>query len=131
MPSSVVVRDLETGASRTVASGSGVFISPVFTPDGANVVYSHGVDDGTDIYMSPASGGEMRRLSVGRGSDNVSPSFSPDGRRIAFTSARAGHPEIYTMDADGTNAEPLTPLSFGENPHRADPDWSPEGQKVA
>jgi TolB protein len=131
IPSAVVVRDMETGRSRTVASGSGVFISPAFTSDGANVLFGHGVDDGVDIYTAPVAGGSMRRLSVGRGSDNVSPTPSPDGRRIAFTSARAGHPEIYTMDADGTNVEPLTPLAFGENPHRADPDWSPAGQTVA
>ena len=131
VPSSIVVRDLQSGSTRTVASGSGVFISPVFSSDGASVIYSHGVDDGTDIYISPATGGDKHRLSIGRGSDNVSPTLSPDGRRIAFTSARAGHPEVYTMDADGTNVEPLTPLAFGENPHRADPDWSPEGQTVA
>ena len=72
----------------------------------------------------------VARLSVGRGSDNVSPSFSPDGRRIAFMSGRAGHPEIYTMDADGTNVDSLTPLEFGENAYRASPDWSPDGRLV-
>ncbi len=131
IPSSIVVRDLQAGRSRVIATGSGVFATPVFSPDGASVIYAHGVDDGMDIYMAPADGGAARRLSVGRGSDNLSPTLSPDGRRIAFTSARAGHPEIYTMDADGTNTSPLTPLAFGENPHRADPDWSPLGQTVA
>src|SRR3989441_6796797 len=33
---------------------------------------------------------------------------SPDGSRIAFTSTRDGQPEIYVMDADGTNASRLT-----------------------
>ncbi|HEY5441792.1 MAG TPA: hypothetical protein VIJ90_10980 [Gemmatimonadaceae bacterium] len=131
IPSQVVVKDLSSGRERTVAGGSGVFISPVFTPDGSSVVYGHGVDDGVDIYIAPVTGGGGRRLSVGRGSDNVSPSFSPDGRRIAFMSGRAGHPEIYTMDADGTNVDLLTPLEFGENAHRAAPDWSPDGGSVA
>ena len=44
-----------------------------------------------------------RRITVGRGSMNVQPSFSPDGNRIAFMSDRTGHPEVYIMDADGTN----------------------------
>jgi TolB protein len=95
------------------------------------VVYAHGVDDGVDLYTVPVSGGGGRRLSVGRGSDNVSPSFSPDGRRIAFMSGRAGHPEIYTMDADGTNVDLLTPLDVGESAYRASPDWSPDGRLVA
>jgi TolB protein len=131
IPSQIIVKDLQTGQERSVASGGGVFISPVFTPDGSSVVYGHGVDDGVDIFIAPVAGGGGHRLSVGRGSDNTSPSFSPDGRRIAFMSGRAGHPEIYTMDADGTNVELLTPLEFGENAHRAAPDWSPNGSTVA
>ena len=131
LPAGISLFDLSTGRSRVLAAGSGVYISPVFTPDGNNVVYAHGVDAGVDLYISPIAGGGGRRLSVGRGSDNVSPSFSPDGRRIAFMSGRAGHPEIYTMDADGTDVDLLTPLEFGENAYRASPDWSPDGRLVA
>ncbi|MDB4881811.1 MAG: WD40-like beta Propeller containing protein [Gemmatimonadetes bacterium] len=131
LPAAISLFDLTTNRSRTIASGSGVYISPVFTPDGTNVVYAHGTDEGVDLYIAPLSGGGGRRLSVGRGSDNVSPSFSPDGRRIVFMSGRAGHPEIYTMDADGTNVDLLTPLEFGENAYRASPDWSPDGRLVA
>jgi len=130
VPSQIVVQDIG-GRARTIAGGSGVYISPVFTPDGGSVVYAHGVDDGVDLYVAPTTGGGGRRLSVGRGTDNVSPSFSPDGRRIVFTSGRAGHPEIYTMDADGTNVDLLTPLDVGESAYRASPDWSPDGRLVA
>ena len=130
VPSQVVVQSIG-GRPRVIAAGSGVYISPVFTPDGSSVVFAHGVDEGTDIYSVPVSGGTARRISVGRGSDNVAPSFSPDGRRIAFMSGRAGHPEIYTMDADGTNADLLTPLDIGESAYRASPDWSPDGRQVA
>ena len=130
-PAGISVLDLASGRARTLVSGAGVYISPIFTPDGSSVVYAHGVDHGVDLYTASLSGGGGRRLSVGRGSDNVSPSFSPDGRRIAFMSGRAGHPEIYTMDSDGTNVDLLTPLAFGENPYRASPDWSPDGRLVA
>ncbi len=130
-PAQVVVKELAGEPTRTIASGPGVFISPVFAPDGANVIYGHGVDEGVDIFIAPTSGSGGHRLSVGRGSDNVSPTFSPDGRRIAFMSGRAGHPEIYTMDADGTNVELLTPPEFDERSHRASPDWSPDGRYVA
>jgi TolB protein len=129
-PSQIVVQEIG-GRARTIAGGSGVYISPVFTPDGASVLFAHGVDEGVDLYVAPAGGGSARRVSVGRGSDNVSPTFSPDGRRIAFMSGRAGHPEIYTMDADGTNVDLLTPLDVGESAYRASPDWSPDGRLVA
>jgi TolB protein len=131
LPAGISVFDLAGGHSRVLVSGSGVYISPIFTPDGTSVVYAHGTDEGVDLYSAALAGGGGRRLSVGRGSDNVSPSFSPDGRRIVFMSGRAGHPEIYTMDADGTNVDLLTPLEFGENAYRASPDWSPDGRLVA
>jgi TolB protein len=131
VPSQIVVQPLGSGATRVVARGAGVYISPTFSPDGGSVVYAHGVDDGVDLYSVPTAGGPPRRLSVGRGSDNVSPTFSPDGRRVAFVSGRAGHPEIYTMDADGTNADLLTPLDLAAGAYRASPDWSPDGRQVA
>ncbi|MEP6622253.1 MAG: hypothetical protein ABJE47_23220 [bacterium] len=129
-PAQIVVHDLGSGTNRSVANGSGSFTTPTFTPDGASVLYAHGVDDGYDLYSVPVEGGTSRRLSVGRGSDNISPSMSPDGRRVAFMSARAGHPEIYTMDADGTNPDPLTPTDFGPAAYRAKPNWSPDNRNV-
>jgi len=54
------------------------------------------------------------------------PAFSPDGSRIAFTSTRDGQPEVYVMDADGTNVARLT-NSPGLD---GDPSFSPDGQAV-
>lgn len=130
-PWAVVIRDLQSGRARTVVSGAGTYISPVITADGTNVVYAFGSDNGTDIFTVPVGGGQPRRLSVGHGSENVSPTLSPDGHRIAFTSGRVGHPEIYTMDADGTNVELLTPLDGGTGAYRVGADWSSNGQSVA
>ncbi len=36
------------------------------------------------------------------------PAISPDGSRVAFVSTRDGNPEIYVMDADGTNLTRVT-----------------------
>ena len=129
----IVVRDLATGAARWLnATPGGLNITPAFSPDGATLVYAHGEEDGTDLFVAPAlEAGMGRRITVGRGTDNVSPSFSPDGRRIAFTSGRSGHPEVYIMDVDGTNAELLTPYNFGDQSYRSNPDWSPDGRTIA
>ena len=54
------------------------------------------------------------------------PAFSADGSRIAFTSTRDGQPEVYVMDADGTNAARLT-NSPGLD---GDPSFSPDGLSV-
>ena len=127
----IVVRDIAGGAPRTLhATPGGLNITPDFAADGT-IVYAHGEENGTDLVSTSIDGGPTRRVTVGRGTDNVSPSFSPDGRRVAFTSGRPGHPEVYITDADGTNAELLTPYSFGDQSYRSNPDWSPDGRVIA
>jgi TolB protein len=132
--SRIIVLDLATGHSRVLhnATPSHANLTPVFSPDGSSIVYAHADDEGSDLYLVAADDASpARRISVGRGTDNVQPSFSPDGRRLAFTSGRVGHPEVYIMDADGTNAELLTSFDFGDKNYRSDPDWSPDGRLVA
>jgi len=55
------------------------------------------------------------------------PAFSPDGSRIAFVSTRDGQPEIYVMDADGSNVARLTNSPAPDG----DPSFTADGQAVA
>jgi TolB protein len=128
----VYVADLASATSRQLAVGAGLNSTPVFAPDGAVIVYTHGEEDGTDLFATTAfDRGPTRRITVGRGTDNTTPAFSPDGRKLAFTSGRLGRPEIYISDADGTNPELLTSYNFGDQNYRANPDWSPDGRLIA
>ncbi len=72
-----------------------------------------------------------RRLTVGRGVENSLPAPSPNGRRIVYVGNALGRPELYIMDADGTNAEVLTNYEDSEKNYRSDPDWSPDGRMIA
>ena len=55
------------------------------------------------------------------------PAWPSDGSRIAFTSHRDGDPEIYVMNADGSNVTQLTNNSNWIWYSK----WSPDGGKVA
>ena len=129
----IAVLDLTGGAPRPVnATPTGLNTTPVFSPDGNSIAYTHGDESGTDLYLVPAAGGSpARRITVGHGTDNTQPTFSPDGHRVAFTSGRSGHPEVYITDVDGTEPELLTPFQFGDDIYRASPNWSPDGRLIA
>jgi TolB protein len=129
----IAVLDLTAGSARALsATPTGLNSTPTFSPDGNSIVYTHGDENGTDLYLVPAFGAEpARRITVGHGSDNTQPTFSPDGRRLAFTSGRSGHPEVYIVNIDGTEPDLLTPFQFGDDIYRASPNWSPDGRLVA
>jgi TolB protein len=133
--SEVVLYDPRSGRTRAASpTRGGVNQTPAFSPDGRWLVYAHGYEtgEGSDLFVVGVDGqAPARRITVARGTINVSPTFSPDGRRLAFTSSRSGHPEVYVADADGTNAELLTPYVFGEQSYQSNPDWSPDGRLIA
>jgi TolB protein len=128
----IAVLDLTTGSAHALAATStGLNSTPAFSPDGNSIVYTHGDENGTDLYLVPAWSNEpARRITVGHGTDNTQPAFSPDGQRLAFTSGRSGHPEVYIVNIDGTEPDLLTPFQFGDDIYRASPNWSPDGRLV-
>jgi TolB protein len=130
--SRVVAFDLRSGQSHTFGARRNTNVSaPTFSPDGSTILYTVAGEHGSDLYSAPAAGGLPQRITVGNGTDNSTPTYSPDGRRIAFTSGRAGPPEIYIIDADGTNADMFTTYQFSTRNYRSDPDWSPDGLALA
>jgi TolB protein len=132
--SHVVLIDLTTGRSRTLVppGRNTLYLTPIFSPDGNSVIYSREGENGSDLFSVSVNGGEPpHQLTAGRGTVNTNPTMSPDGRRIAFVSGRLGRPELYIMDADGTNVNVLTDYDFSEKNYRSDPDWSPDGRLVA
>ena len=129
----LVVQDLETGR-RDVVPGTeyGLNITPEFSRDGSRLAYAHGNEAGTDLYVyDVARSCCATRLTVGRFADNLSPTWGPDGRRVAFISTRAGTPQLYWMDADGSNPEVLGRFDFGATGPTNAPSWSPDGQAIA
>jgi len=121
--------DKRTAVSTT---GTALDFTPAFSPDQQTMVFSRATEEGTDLYsINIKSNCCLRRLTVGRFSDNLSPTFSPDGQRIAFVSTRPGLPQIYVMAADGTDQQLFAPFDYGVTGSSNAPEWSPDGQSVA
>ena len=84
---------------------------------------------GTCVWLYLASQGSVGGGAAGAAQryDDMWPAWSPDGRRIVFTSTRDGDPEVYVMNADGSEPRRLT-TTPGRDAH---PSWSPDGRTIA
>ncbi|CAN0491708.1 unnamed protein product, partial [Phaeothamnion confervicola] len=105
------------------AVSEGTWMSVDVSPDGRTLVF----DLLGDIYSIPVSGGEAKLLQGGAALQR-NPRFSPDGRKLLFISDRGGSNNLWTSNADGSNARPLT----GETVRLlSTPTWGPQGAFVA
>ena len=82
---------------------------------------------GDDVWLAPADGGRAWRLSAD-GAQASYPRFSRDGTRIAWTSWRDGNPEVYAVDAEGSDAARLT---FWGDPQTRVTGWTADGEVLA
>jgi len=76
-----------------------------------------------DIYTMPLAGGKATAIRTGIAWE-VQPRFSPDGKKILFTSDAGGGDNIWSMNADGTDAEQLTKEDFRLLNNGV---WTPDG----
>ena len=97
-----------------------------------------------EIYTINAAGSDLKRLTntVQGGVDEYwsdNPVWSPDGRHILFQRTtvvyfpRPGFNiiQIYVMDADGSNQQPLVTADGRNNEYVYFPAWSPDSSKLA
>lgn len=85
----------------------GTWMNLDVSPDGKTIVF----DMLGDIYKMPITGGNAQLLRGGLAFE-VQPRFSPDGKKILFTSDAGGGDNIWTMNADGSNAQQVTKEDF-------------------
>ncbi|NMC46613.1 MAG: hypothetical protein GYA52_07230 [Chloroflexi bacterium] len=112
---SLFLAALKGGEERGLAFGTGSLSS-----DGTKLVYSN--EFSQIVFMDIETGQEKILTS---GSADFNPIWSPDGRQIAFTRTNENL-QIYTMNADGTNLNPMEPASNSIQLAA----WSPDSQKI-
>lgn len=81
--------------------------APAWSRDGTHFAYySKQLDGSYQIMVANADGTGVRKLT--NAGNNFTPTWSPDGNWIAFTSDRGGRLDIYIMDKNGGNVQPVT-----------------------
>ncbi len=96
------------------------------SPDGTRIVISHHREQGSEIFILPATGGEP--VPVTEHAPSWWHGWSPDGARLAYVAARGEKRviDVYTIGAEG--GEELR-LTQGEG-HCDGPDYSADGARI-
>jgi dipeptidyl aminopeptidase/acylaminoacyl peptidase len=109
--------------------------APSVSPDGSRVVYT--VNEAvmtpeksefvSQIWMANIATKQNVQLTFGE-KTSTNPKWSPDGKWIAFLSNRKDNRNnLYRLNIDGGEAEPLTELKT----NISDYNWSPDGRFIA
>src|SRR5438874_1846936 len=106
----------------------GTNITPAWSPDGTQIIFSSSMQGNPELYVTDTNGGRPKRLTNANGA-SMSPSWNPKtGQTVAFVSDRGGTPQLYLMNSDGTSA---TKLDLPDKGYVIDPAWAPNGQLLA
>lgn len=100
--------------------------NPAWSPDGKLIAfYSDQIKRG-DVYVMEADGNRIQQIRNQHAGGPNAPAWSPDGEKIAYQISLQGS-GIYTMNADGTNSQRLSPNRIWSY----NPAWSLDGKWIA
>ena len=121
------VQDNRTGIATRVTRGPANAYQPVFSPDGAHLVFRSD-QDGGGLYTIPTMGANQKPLLLADGGRD--PRFSPNGKWLAFwtgeegASMLAGMTKAMYIPATGGEAKLIAPDLVASSA----PVWDPTGK---
>jgi len=120
--------DTRTGQVSTVASGNGPVGPPRWSPDGSRIVFDawDGRQNAIFIYRIGDPGAAKLKE---RPASALAPDWSPDGTVLVFAgwgSSDQQYPQLYKMNADGSDETQITSSAVA----KALPRWAPDGSLI-
>ena len=116
-----------TGLTR-LTDVEGDEVTPAWSPDGTKILYAFDGRSGPVVsgieFVNPDGSGATQVFAGPEGGGIFQPLWSPDGTQIAFSLFTSAGPAPYVVDADGSDAAPITEdlgVPVG---------WTPEGQVI-
>jgi len=110
---------------------------PKWSPTGDKILYiSPGINRSSQIFVANADGSKQQQLTssvspswwdTGFPQDgNEDPQWTLDGKKIVYVSWENGKPEIFIINADGSNKARLTTAELRDE----NPEVTPDGQYI-
>lgn len=99
------------GSGRVRVTDNGNDSRPVWTPDGANIVFMSTRDGNWELYRVRLKDGVIFRLTDDMRAQDGLPAVSPDGEFVAFASDRGGQWRIWVVPLRGGTARLLLEIS--------------------
>ncbi len=126
----LVTTDLAGDAPQALTDGSYPAAGGRWSPNSQAIAFMAMLPEmsGIDILVLDLTSGETTNLTQSSSNERF-PRWSPDGSKIAFLSDRDGNPEIYVIDANGSNLTNLTNNPANESA-QGDFAWSPDGNQI-
>ena len=124
----IYVLDVATGQQRRLTYVEGAEHDLEWSPGGDSIVFARSTSV-TDMHLIDPANGQEIPLTDTADIYEFNPSWAPDGSRIAFTRQESnGNSDIWTMGADGTDLQQITPTDNNIDWY---PVWSPDGTLIA
>jgi TolB protein len=123
--SEIYVSDYDGFESRPVTEDHTDSAAPCWVPKQMALYYTSYKLGVPNIFYQNVSSGQRRNFSHYPGL-NTSAAVSPDGSKVALILSKGGSPDLYVLDADGSNLKQLTQTPEDES----SPCWSPDGRWI-
>ena len=119
---------VDDGIARRLTVSDAYEQRPRFSPDGRTIAFSSNRYGNYDVFLLPAAGGTIERVTY-HSSDDIVADWSPDGRKLLFNSSGRDHDYNcpYEIEVETGYVRPL----LRDCCHLSATSYSPDGKLVA
>lgn len=120
----IYVADFDGYDAQAVTSDNTIVAKPAWWPGRMALFYTSYARGNPDIFYHSLSSGQ-RRVIAGYSGLNTSAAVSPDGSKVAMILSKAGSPNVWVCNTDGSDLRRIT-----KGIEDSSPCWSPNGEWI-